>query len=82
LSPRNTPWIANETTTAGAPSALTERNSLAGLCIADACQRKQKLHQGYTDMKCGFCSHREMSDNRGVKDNYFWFLHVIRLKSY
>lgn len=43
LNPRKMPWIARETTTAGAPIALSERNCSAGMRIDEACLQKCAL---------------------------------------
>jgi hypothetical protein len=37
LNPRKIPWTANIITFAGAPRALNERKSFAGLCIGETC---------------------------------------------
>ena len=36
LNPRNIPWTARETTTAGAPIALSDKNRSAGMRIGEA----------------------------------------------
>lgn len=36
LNPRNIPWTARETTTAGAPMALSDKNCCAGMRIGEA----------------------------------------------
>lgn len=47
LKPRKMPWRAKETTTAGAPRALSERNLCAGACIDEACNKMNLMKTSY-----------------------------------
>lgn len=51
LNPRNIPWTARETTTAGAPMALSDKNCSAGIRIGEAYEGNNYLKRIYQIME-------------------------------
>ena len=46
------PWRAKESTTAGAPTALKERNCCAGMCIGFSCCKEYIKNYSLGDYSC------------------------------